>query len=499
MNRKKNNRQIGLLAVILVFLIGFKGISQSWQDNQYPKIHIQEWQEMNQSKEKTKEWLNDAKYGMFIHWGLYSIPGGIWKGKKIHEMRPPHIAEWIMYAAEIPRKEYAELAKEFNPTKFDADEVVKLAKDAGMKYIVITAKHHDGFAMFDSKVSNYDIIDNSPYKQDIIKELHDACEKQGMAFGVYYSHNIDWEDGSDAQVAITSKQHPEFSEHFKTFGANTWDTSPNSFDDYLQNKALPQVSELMTNYPDMKLLWYDMPWRMTDEQSYDFYKIVYDIQPQILINERIGNGFGDFNVPGDNKIPTEHKNMDKPWQTVGTFNNSWGYNSYDHDWKSPEEVLYWLVEIVSKGGNYMLNIGPTGEGVVPKESVANLKAIGKWLLINGEAIYGTQRWEISREGPTSLNFSSTEDRAEKGFQFEFTSKDFWFTKKEKTVYAISLNNKERKILIKSLPKTKQSVNSVQLLGSDNKLKWHQNKEGLHIVLPKNLSTEIGYALKIKLD
>lgn len=499
MNGKIFIKHTGLLTITLIFLAAFCGFSQSSQGNQYPKIYIKEWQEMNRSKEKTKEWFNDAKYGMFIHWGLYSIPGGIWEGKKIEEMRRPHVAEWIMYSAEIPRAEYAELAKEFNPTKFKADEIAKLAKDAGMKYVVITSKHHDGFALFDSKVSKYDIMDDSPYKHDIIKELHDACKKQGIAFGVYYSHNIDWQDGSDAQSALFSKENPEASEHGKTFGANTWDTSQNSFEEYLQNKALPQVRELMTNYPDMKLLWYDMPWRMTAEQSYEFYKMVYDIQPQILINERIGNGFGDFNIPGDNKIPTEYKNLDKPWQTVGTFNNSWGYKSYDHDWKSPEEVLYWLVEIVSKGGNYMLNIGPTGEGVVPRESVDNLRTIGKWLAINGEAVYDTRRWGISKEGPTTINFKSTEDRAEKGFQNVFTAEDFWFTKKEKTVFAISFNNKERQVVIKSLSNADQSVRLVQLLGFDSKIKWNQDKEGLHITLPKTLPSEIGYALKIELN
>lgn len=485
------------LLIIFSFLV-LPALAQSYAKDQYPEIHKEEWKQMNQSKQETKEWFKDAKYGMFIHWGLYSIPGGIWKGQKIHDMKSPHVAEWIMHAAEIPRDEYSELAKEFNPLEFNADNIAKLAKDAGMKYIVITSKHHDGFALFDSKVSEYDIMDASPFKRDIIKELHAACKKQGLEFGIYYSHNIDWKDGADAQAAMTAKLHPELSEHQKTFGANTWDPSPNSFEDYLQSKAFPQVKELMTQYPDMKLLWYDMPWRMSQEDAFKFYKTVYDIQPQILINERIGNGFGDYTIPGDNTIPTEYEYLQKPWETVGTFNNSWGYNSYDHDWKSPTEVLYWLVEIVSKGGNYMLNIGPTGDGTVPEESANNLRIIGEWLAVNGDAIYGAERWKASREGPTTLNFKSTEDRAEKGFQNIFTAKDFWFTKKENIVYVISLNSEGGHITIKSLEKEDYKVEKVKLLGSASLIKWHQDKNGLHVGLPKMLPSKVGYALEIKL-
>ena len=472
--------------------------AQSYNADQYPTIHLEEWQGMNQSKQETKEWFRDSKFGMFIHWGLYSIPGGIWKGKKIHDMRPPHVAEWIMHAAEIPREEYAQLAPQFNPDKFNAGEIAQLAKDAGMKYLVITSKHHDGFALYDSKVSEWDVMDATPFKRDIIKELHTACKKVGIEFGIYYSHNIDWMDGADAQSASYSEQNPDATDHAKTFGANTWDPSHNSFEDYLQNKAFPQVKELMNQYPDMKLLWYDMPWRMSKEDAFKFYKVVYDMQPQILINERIGNGFGDYTIPGDNTIPTSYKHLEKPWETVGTFNNSWGYNSYDNDWKSPDEVLYWLIEIVSKGGNYMLNIGPKADGSVPKPSVDNLRAIGKWLAVNGESVYGTERWKVSREGPTELNFASTEDRAEKGFQNNFTSEDFWFTQKNDCVYAISIDPKAGgEITIKSIKQNEETVKGVKLLGSKAKLKWEQNEKGLVVNLPDNIPSKVGYALKIK--
>ncbi len=254
----------------------------------------------------------------------------------------------------------------------------------------------------------------------------------------------------------------------------------------------------MSQYPDMKLLWYDMTWRMDKEDAFKFYKIVYDMQPQILINERIGNGFGDYTIPGDNTIPKEYKHLQKPWETVGTFNNSWGYNSYDNDWKSPEEVLYWLVEIVSKGGNYMLNMGPKADGSVPVQSVDNLKKIGKWLAINGSAVYETERWKISREGPTTLNFKSTEDRAEKGFQNVFTSEDYWFTQKGNAVYCICLADEAQNIVVKAFAQDEYKIKNVSLLGSKNKILWKHTMEGLEIHLPESLPSDIGFALKVEL-
>ncbi|NJN28548.1 MAG: alpha-L-fucosidase [Cyclobacteriaceae bacterium] len=415
--------------------------------------------------------------------------------KKIHEMRPPHVAEWMMYAAEIPREEYAQLAPMFNPVEFNADEIAQLAKDAGMKYLVITSKHHDGFALFDSKVSEYDVMDATPFKRDIIKELYHACKDKGLEFGLYYSHNIDWMDGADAQSEISAQRDPDISDFERTFGANLWDPSPNSFEEYLRQKAVPQVQELLHQLPDLKLLWYDMHYRMTAEQSFEFYKTAYNLQPQVLINERIGHGYGDFTIPGDNTIPKEYEHLTKPWETVGTFNNSWGYNSYDNDWKSPVEVLYWLVEIVSKGGNYMLNIGPTSEGIVPEQSVNSLKAIGKWLSVNGEAIYGTHRWEISKEGPTKIGFQSTEDRAEKGFENVFTPQDFWFTMKDNNIYAISLVKPEAEITVRSFPSSKIQIDHVEIIGFGT-VKFSQTPDGLTVIRPVDFNADNGFVLKI---
>lgn len=457
------------------------------------------WQEMNASKAEALEAFGDAKYGMFIHWGLYAIPAGIWEGKTMEEMGRPRVAEWIQYVAKIPRDEYAKLAGQFNPTLFDADSIAKLAKDAGMKYVVITAKHHDGFSMYDSEVSKFDIMDASPYQKDVVEALYNACQNYGIDFGIYYSHNIDWADGGDCQYAVIKAMNDAQGKKTQVFGPNLWDPSPNTFETYLAEKAMPQVKELLRKFPGMKQLWYDMARYITPEQSYAFYKIAYDEQPHMIVNERVGNGFGDFDIPGDNKIPENADAIAKPWQTVGTLNNSWGYKSYDQDWKSPKELLFWLVEIVSKGGNYMLNIGPTATGEVPDQSVRNLREVGSWLAINGDAIYGTSRWITNHEGPTRIKVDGTNARQEQQLKMDFTASDFWFTAKENRVYAISLEQKEKNILIRSFAENQgPHVSGVKLLGSDQTVGWRQTADGLNVRLPVELPSKIGYALEISI-
>jgi alpha-L-fucosidase len=478
------NRVFSVLVVIIIFSCNVKAQLG--------------WEQMNESKAEAKEAFNDAKFGMFIHWGLYSIPAGTWKGKKMEELRGPRVAEWIQFGAKIPRDEYAKLAQEFNPTDFDADAIAKLAYDAGMKYVVITSKHHDGFAMYDSKVSEYDIMDASPYKKDIVKELYDACKKYGLDFGLYYSHNIDWMDGNDCGYAeLVASGLPMNEKATRKAGSNQWDPSPNTFTEYLNNKAYPQVKEILTKFPDMTTLWFDMGHFVTPEESEKFYQIAYDLQPNLLVNSRVGNNLGDFDIPGDNKIPADHLSITKPWQTVGTTNNSWGYKSYDKDWKSVKELIYWLTEIVSKGGNYMLNIGPKASGEVPIESINNLLEVGKWLKVNGEAIYNTRKWEVTHEGPTNLNMGGTKDREEQGFIAEFTSQDFWFTQKDNDIYVIAFEYPEKKILIESLNKEAVGdVKSVTMLGCQKKIKWEQTSDGLEVIIGKEKTDSNGYALKV---
>jgi alpha-L-fucosidase len=451
------------------------------------------WQVMSDSaaKKKGRELFNQNKYGMFIHWGLYSQLGGIYQGKKMEEGGiGPKVAEWVMRRKEIPRAEYAKLAKTFNPTKFNADEWVAIAKAAGMKYMVITSKHHDGFALFDSKVTDFDVIDATPFGRDIIRELEVACKKAGLSFGVYYSNALDWRDGGDSGM---KDYGPAKNPQQKQF-VNRFDPSPASFDDYIANKSLPQVRELVSNY-DLSQVWMDTPIYIPAKYSFEFYKTLYDANPEILVNQRIGNGFGDIGTPGDNVIPDAAS--DNTWEGIATTNNSWGYKSYDKDWKSPIETLYWLVANVSKGGNFLLNVGPDGTGTIPAKSVENLVAVGKWLKVNGDAIYGTKPWQVDHEGPTNLQMKGTGHRSKKKFKFEFSQDDFWFTEKENKVYAIALARPDNnKALIQAF-KGKE-VKSISLLGSSEQLKWTNGAKGLSVTLPELTDKGIGYALEINL-
>jgi len=319
--------------------------------------------ESPEAKQARLAWFHQAKFGLFIHWGIYAIPAGEWKAKRI-----PGIGEWIMFRARIPVPEYEALAKQWNPVKFDADAWVKLAQDAGMKYIVITSKHHDGFALYDSKVSRWDAVDATPSKRDILKELAAACAKQGMPLGFYYSQAQDWHEPNGA--------------------GNTWDFGPDEkkdFDQYLRAKAEPQVRELLTGYGPVALVWFDTPRMMTPERSKRFTDIVRSLQPKTLIDGRLGAA-GDYVSTGDNVIPGAVQST--AWEVPATLNHTWGYRKDDHDWKSPGDVTFKLVDIVSKGGNYLLNVGPMADGVIPQPSQDTLRAVGRWLKLNGEAVYG---------------------------------------------------------------------------------------------------------------
>ncbi len=461
---------------------------------------MNEWGEMNRQKAKALKDFQQQKFGLFIHWGLYAIPAGIWNGQKMEDLGSPSVAEWIQLVAKIPRSTYAKLADQFSPQSFDADKIVKMAKAAGMKYLVVTSKHHDGFALYGSTVSSFNSKQATPFKRDIIQELYDACLRHKLDFGIYYSQNIDWRDGSDGQYAVTKAQHDLVHAKTDAFGVTLWDPSENSFASYLNEKAIPQVKEILTRFKQLKYIWFDMPGLMTAEQSFRFYKTVYDCNPRVIVSERIGNGMGDYAIPGDNRIPDSSERFTRPWEAIGTFNHSWGYKSYDHDWKNVDELRYWLLEIVSKGGNYMLNIGPDAQGNVATPVKKNLAILGKWLRRNAEAVYGTSPWTISHEGPTTVRITDTEQREREGFKVSFTALDFWFTQKNDFVYAMALVvPKDGIVNVQSLNQNMAKVKSVEILGF-GRIDFQQDNHGLQLKLPKKIqNSSLGYALKIKLS
>ena len=309
-------------------------------------------------------WWRDARFGMFIHWGLYAVPAGSWKGTE-----QKGIGEWIQGHFKIPFSEYSALTDTFNPVDFDADAIVQLAKAAGMKYLVFTAKHHDGFAMYDSAVSEYTITKSTPFGRDPVRELSEACARHGVVFCLYYSQDLDWE-------------HPDG-------GGNTWDypEEEKCFARYLDEKCKPQLRELLTNYGPIGLVWFDMAHTISDTQALEIRDLVKSIQPKCLVSGRVGGGHGDYGNLGDNQIPIGRMTGD--WECPATLNNTWGFKAQDHNWKSIDTLLYLLVDLAAKGVNYLLNIGPDALGKVPDESYKLLREIGEWMDVNSEAIYGT--------------------------------------------------------------------------------------------------------------
>ncbi len=312
------------------------------------------------------DWWREAKFGMFIHWGVYSLPAGVWNGEHI-----PGIGEWIMLRAEIPIPEYEQLAPQFNPVQYDADQIVKLAKAAGQKYIVLTSKHHDGFCLYGSNETDYNIVDGTPFGRDVLGELAEACARHGLKLGLYYSQTQDW-------------HHPD------GFG-NTWDFNEDEqdFADYIDNYVKPQVREILTNYGPICIIWFDTPRIIERHQSQELLELVHSIQPDCLVCGRLGNKLGDYATAQDNAIPPELQ-AEIDWETPATINDTWGFKTHDHNWKSTTRLIQNLVDIVSKGGNYLLNIGPDALGAIPQPSIERLEGMGAWLAVNGESIYGTR-------------------------------------------------------------------------------------------------------------
>lgn len=334
--------------------------------------------ETPQQKAARMKWWTDARFGMFIHWGLYSVPAGEWKGRR-------DLAEWFMDATAIPRAQYEQFAKRFNPTKYDPDEWVRIARDAGMKYIVITAKHHEGFAMWDTRGTDYNIARRTPYGRGVLAPLAAAARRAGLHFGTYYSI-MDWHDPSQSAA--------EPGKHY-----NPTRMDPKRKSAYIAEMKV-ELAELIRE-THTEVLWFDGEWVdwWTDADGRDLYAYLRRLDPKLIINNRIGHtrdahgvnqgvGVGDFGTP-EQEIPPQGYPPGVYWESCMTLNDHWGYNKYDQHWKSPTTVVHNLVDIASKGGNYLLNIGPTAEGVLPAGGVAVLKQVGRWMQANGVSIYGT--------------------------------------------------------------------------------------------------------------
>lgn len=344
------------------------------------------------SKDERMAWWREARFGMFIHWGVYAVPAGIWDGRQIGG-----IGEWIMNRGKIPVADYQAIAKQFNPVRYNPDEWVRMAKEAGMKYIVITSKHHDGFALFETKASKWNVVDATPYGKDLLKPLAEACKKYGIKLGFYYSQAQDWNNpGGSAARRITKEgwANPDsvIIDAYTREHNGHWDPAQEkrTFAEYIDEVSVPQVRELLTNYGELGVLWWDTPTNMTDGAALKLQALL-DLQPAIITNDRLKRP----NFPGDHKTPEQRipnlSELDgQDWETCMTMNGTWGYKSYDHNYKPPATLIHNLLDIASKGGNFLLNVGPTAEGEFPPESVDILSKIGQWMKVNGEAVYGTK-------------------------------------------------------------------------------------------------------------
>lgn len=452
--------------------------------------YYDEWIKMHESpaKQAAMEWYKNARFGMFIHWGVYSQAAGSWKGVRIEKsgIPGPGVAEWLMYTFQIPRAEYREFAKQFNPDQSFAANIAKLAKDTGMKYVVITAKHHDGFALFDSACSDWDIADATPYGGDLIKELYAACRAEGLEFGVYYSHGHDWMEGCDANYANVKQKNDPYNVPTRPNGKNLWDPSPNDYPSYLEGKAYPQVAELVKMLPGLRLIWFDGEGLVTEAEALRFYRMIYELNPNIVVNRRVGYEYGDYMDAGDNTTPKAGELVAKYFETCGTANHSWGFKAYDHDWKSTNQLLRNFVDIISKGGNYLLNIGPDGKGKVPEPCVEHFTEMGKWVKTNADAIYGTTRW---------TRFGENVDPKKNA---EPVPGEFWFSAKGDKVYAMSITPAPKTVRIKSLNPAAGTVTAVRLLGSAATLAWKQTGDALEIDFSGIKTDANGYAVEATL-
>ena len=424
-------------------------------------------------------WWQEARFGLFLHWGLYSVAAGEWKG------RPAKGAEHFMLYERIPLKEYAQLARALTLEDYDPDHWAKLAREAGMKYLVVTAKHHEGFAMFDSPSSPYNIVKMSPYGKDPMKPLAEACRRHGLRLCFYYSLGRDWQD-------------PDVPTNWpaKAGRSNTWDYPDEDskvFGRYFERKVKPQIRELLTQYGPVGVLWFDTPELIPRAASVELRAMIRALQPNCIVNSRIGNGQGDYDVAEQELAHPLHA---RPWEACMTMSRNWGYNKFDHAYKSPEVLVRDLVEVVSAGGNFLLDAGPTAQGTLTPEATARMQALGKWMAANGEAIHGTHAWVVQgedapdAESPAAASVAArpSDAGAMKDAVNDSTSNatlpDLRFTARGNAVYVIARSWRQPRIVVRSFAKQKLLVGEVAMLGSKRRVRWRSNQEQLMIEMPQ---------------
>ncbi|MCU7552541.1 alpha-L-fucosidase [Chitinophagaceae bacterium LB-8] len=309
--------------------------------------------------------FRNGRYAMFIHFGYFSHLANKWNGKTYYG-----IGEWLMNEnmAKISVKDYMANVGDFNPANFNADSIVAVAKDAGMKYIIITSKHHDGFAMFHSKATKFNIVDATPFRRDPMKELALACQKAGLGFGFYYSQYQDWTTPGGGGGPATDENGKAV-----------------SFDEYFYKRCLPEVEQITTEYGPLALVWFDTPGGIGKKYVEKLVEVVHKNQPAAFVSGRVGHGLGDYSTLGDMEVP--RKNVPGLWESVDVTNDSWGYAWYDNNWKSPKTILTNTLSTIARGGNYMLNIGPKDDGTVAKQAAAALRSAGSWIKRYPEIVY----------------------------------------------------------------------------------------------------------------
>jgi len=425
-------------------------------------------------------WWHEAKFGMFVHWGVYSLYGGVYNGHR----QARGDAAWILNRCKIPVAEYREKGKEFNPGNYDPDKWVRMAKDAGMKYLIIGAKHHDGFALFDTEASDWDVVDATPYGKDLLKPLADACHKQGIKLGFYYSQAVDWTNPGGSAARRLMKEgwpNPDSTQidQYTLEHDGHWDPvqMTSTFDEYIDRVAVPQVRELLTNYGKVSVLWWDYDAQMKSAKGAAKLQELLKLQPGIVSNNRLHADFpGDTKTP-EQSIPERDAVKGQNWETCMTMNGSWGYKEFDKNWKSSESLIRNLVKIAARGGNYLLNIGPKPDGTFPVESIERLQEIGKWMKVNGEAIYGT-------EGSPLSTFPWG----------ECTQKVI----KNKTILYLSVFDWPKNGEL-DVPGLKGQVISAKILGSSSRLKTRHTEGGIVIGLPAMAPDTVASVIKLKIS